>query len=437
MKLSRRTVLRGSGVAMALPLLEIMEGSQAVVSSSCQADEAEGQSTPLRSAFFYIPNGVVQSAWNPVDAGPDFTLSPSMKPLEDIREKVLVISNLDRIKVAGTDGHAQASTCWLSSAAPDELSPAGYPLKKTVDQIIADEVGSQTAFRSLELSCNPYEDNRESVYFDNISWFGHGHVARSLRDPQQVFKRLFRVTEHKTSSSILDLVMEDARALRPRLGSADRAKLEEYTQSVRTVEQQIQRVRARQADIQQLNPQAPIKAWQAMHRDEFIQVMGDLMILAMRADLTRVATLMTAPERWGSPLKVEGWFDKPVQHHSWTHGQHDSKIREQLAKLDLFHVEQFSELIRKMDAIPEGDGTLLDNTMFLLGSGLSSGELHICSNLPAILAGGNAAGIQSGQHVRYKEGTPVANLWLSLAQKMGCNDQRLGDSTGTLAEVMG
>ena len=145
--------------------------------------------------------------------------------LEPVRDQILVLSNLDRIKVAGTDGHAQASTCWLSSAAPDELSPAGYPLKRTIDQIIADTTGQYTSFRSLELSCNPYEDNRESIYFDNISWFGHGHVARSLRDPIEVFNRLFRVDEHANSSSVLDLVMEDAKSLERRLSQQDRHKL--------------------------------------------------------------------------------------------------------------------------------------------------------------------------------------------------------------------
>ena len=428
--LSRRTVLRGTGAAIALPLLEIMQNRRSHAAR-------EAANSPRRAAFFYIPNGVVQSTWNPVDTGKAFTLSPTMQPLESVRDKILVLSNLDRVKVAGTDGHAQASTCWLSSAAPDELSPAGYPLKRTIDQIIADTTGRETAFRSLELSCNPYEDNKESVYFDNISWYGHGHVARSMRDPQKVFNRLFRADEHAASGSILDLVREDARSLRPKLGQLDRRKLEEYTQSLRMVEQQIQRVRKRQSDITRLNPQAPIKPWQAMRRDEFIQVMGDLMILALRTDLTRVATLMTAPERWSSPLQVEGWFDKPIQHHGWTHNQQNQDVLNQLIKLDRFHIEQFVHVVKKMDATTEGEGTLLDNTMFLLGSGLSSGALHICSNLPTVIAGNAGGCVQTGQHVRYAEGTPIANLWLSMAQVMGGKQTRMGDSTGVLGEVVG
>jgi len=258
-----------------------------------------------------------------------------------------------------------------------------------------------------------------------------------MRDPGAVFNRLFRTTEHSTTGSILDLVMDDARSLKPRLGKLDRVRLEEYTQSVRTVEQQIQRVRRRQAEINNLNLKAPVKPWQAMQREEFIQVMGDLMVLALQTDLTRVASLMTGPERWGSPLKVEGWFEKPVQHHSWTHNQGNRSVRSQLELLDRFHVEQFVHLVQKLDAVAEGEGTLLDNTMFLLGGGLSSGELHICSNLPTLIAGSGGGRLSTGQHVRYSAGTPIANLWLSLAQAMGVNRKRIGDSTGILTEVTG
>ena len=288
---------------------------------------------------------------------------------------------------------------------------------------------------SLELSCNPYEDNKESVYFDNISWYGHGHVARSLRDPAAVFKRLFQVDEHASSASVLDLVMEDARSLRPRLGSVDRGKLDEYMQSVRTVERQIERAQSRQAELNRLNLESPVKPWQAMHRDEFIQVMGDLMILAMQCDLTRVATLMTGPERWSSPLKVEGWFDNPVEHHGWAHNQKNESVLAKLKKLDLFHIEQFVHLVQKMEKIPDGEGSLLDNMIFLLGSGLSSGELHICSNLPTIIAGKGGGRLQTGQHIKYAEGTPIANLWVSLAKTMGVRRDRIGDSTGELGDA--
>ena len=425
--LSRRTFLRGCGATLALPLLDAMRDSGFAAGTTAAA--------PTRAAFFYIPNGVVQTAWHPAETGVDFKLSPTLEPLAPVREKITLLTKLDRIKVAGTDGHAQASTCWLSSAAPDELSPAGYPLKRTIDQIIAAETGKHTAFRSLELSCNPYEDNRESVYFDNISWYGHGHVARSLRDPRAVFNRLFAVQEHESLASVLDVVQEDAQSLNRQLGHLDREKLDEYMYSVRTVEQQIQRVRQRQAEIDKLELQPPSKPWQAMTRDEFIQVMGDLMILALRTDLTRVATLMTAPERWGSPLKVHGLFDKPIDHHGWTHNQGNQNIRQELERLDRFHVEQFARLVAKMDAIREGQGTLLDNMVFTLGSGLSSGALHVCTDLPTVIAGGGGGRISPSRHIQHADGTPIANLWLTMARMLGVKTDRIGDSTGILKDL--
>jgi hypothetical protein len=427
--LSRRTLLRGSGVAMALPLLEVMQPTP--------ASGATTTATPMRVAFFYIPNGVVQSAWHPQETGRNFKLSPTLEPLAKVREKISVFTHLDRQKVPGTDGHAQAGACWLSSAAPHELSPAGYPLKTTIDQIIASHVGDETAFRSLELSCNPYQDNRESVYFDNISWYGHGHVARSIRDPRKVFDRLFAIEQQTANGSILDLVMEDARTLNSRLGRLDRHKLDEYMHSIRTVEQQIERVTSRQTELNQLDLQRPVKTWQVMKRDEFIQVMGDLMILALRTDLTRVSTLMSSPERWGSPLKVDGLFDdKPIQHHGWTHNQSNPNVKRDLERLDRFHIEQFAALAAKMDAIPDGNGTLLDNMMFVLGSGISDGSLHVYTDLPTIVAGSASGQIKTNRHDKHPPGTPIANLWLSMAQLMGVSTDRIGDSTGPLQGLL-
>lgn len=426
--IQRRAFLRGCGAAMALPLLDVMTEN---------GRTAENAVVPKRVAFFYIPNGVVQSAWQPQETGAHFALSPTLEPLTPVREKVSLFTNLDRVKVAGTDGHAQASTCWLSSAAPDELSPAGYPLKRTVDQIIAAETGKHTPFRSLELSCNPYQDNKESIYFDNISWYGHGHVATSMRDPSLVFKRVFAVQDHQATRSVLDLVLEDAKSLERQLGTIDRRKLGEYMESVRTVERQIERVKKRQTSIQQLNLKAPTTSWLSMKRDEYIQIMGDLMILALQTDLTRVSTLMVAPERWGTPQVVHDVFEKPIVHHSMTHAQGDANVRRDLEKLDRYHVEQFSQLIAKMDAIQEGDSTLLDNSLFILGSGLSSGKTHVCTDLPTVVAGSGGGMLKTNRHEKAAGGTPIANFWLSLIQHMGVRAERLGDSTAPLANFAG
>ena len=412
--------MRGCGAALALPFLNVMKtrGAKPV--------------GPKRVAFFYAPNGVAQGAWHPKETGHNFELSSTLQPLAPVREKVSLFTNLDRIKVPGTDGHAQAGACYLSTAAPDELSPAGYPLKRTIDQVIADTAGNTTPFRSLELSCNSFTDNKESVYFDNISWYGHGHVARSIKDPRKVFQRLFNVKEHQANVSVLDLVMADAKDLQGRLGRLDRYKLDEYMYSVRTVEQQIERITERQVDARDLDIEQPKKLWTTMRRDEYIQVMGDLMILALQTDLTRVSSMMVAPERWDTPLMFEDVFAKPILHHGWTHNQKNEQVLSDLEKLDQFYMRQFSTICQKMDAIQEGDGTLLDNMMFAYGSGLSNGMLHECTNLPTVIAGSAGGQLKTNRHDQHLKGTPIANLWVSMAQAMGCPIKQIGDSTGTL-----
>ena len=406
---------------MALPFLEAM-----------QARGAKAAKPPKRVAFFYTPNGVAQQAWHPKELGHNFALSPTLKPLEKVRQKISLFTNLDRVKVAGTDGHAQAGACYLSTAAPDELSPAGYPLKRTIDQVIADVAGKSTAFRSLELSCNSFTDNRESVYFDNISWYGHGHVARSIKDPRKVFQRLFNVQEHQANASVLDLVLADAKDLQTKLGRLDRHKLDEYMDSVRTVEQQIERITKRQVDIRDLDIEQPEKLWTTVRRDECIQVMGDRRILALQTDLTRVSTLMVAPERWDTPLMFEDVFDKPIRHHGWTHNQKNQQVLHDLEKLDRFHMKQYARLVAKMDAIQEGEGTLLGNMMFTYGSGLSSGMLHVYTNLPTVIAGSAGGLLKTNRHEQHAKGTPIANLWLSMANLMGVKTDKIGDSTGPL-----
>ncbi|HBU59606.1 MAG TPA: hypothetical protein DEB48_07175 [Verrucomicrobiales bacterium] len=420
-QIARRTFLRGCGAALALPFLDAM-----------RARGAAGAKAPKRVAFFYTPNGVAQKAWHPSEAGNDFILSPTLEPLQPVRDKVSLFSNLGRVKVPGTDGHAQAGACYLSTAAPDELSPAGYPLKRTIDQVIADTAGKSTPFRSLELSCNSFTDNRESVYFDNISWYGHGHVARSIKDPRKVFQRLFNVKEHQANASVLDLVLADAKDLHGKLGRLDRHKLDEYMESVRTVEQQIERITKSQVDIRDFNFEQPEKLWTTMRRDEYIQIMGDLMVLALQTDLTRVCTMMVAPERWSTPLMFEDVFVKPIDHHGWTHNQNNAKVLADLEKLDHFHMRQFARISQKMDAIQEGETTLLDNMMFTYGSGLSSGMLHECTNLPTVIAGSAGGILKTNRYDQHPEETPIANLWVSMAQIMGCPVKRLGDSTGDL-----
>jgi hypothetical protein len=203
-------------------------------------------------------------------------------------------------------------------------------------------------------------------------------------------------------------------------------------ESVRGVEKQIRRIKERKGTIQDLKLEAPTVPWPELTRHEYVQLMGDLMVLALQTDLTRVASLMVAPERWGTPLLVHGLFDKPIVHHSMTHQQGDQGVRNSLSDLDRYHVEQFATLARKMDAIQEGEGTLLDNCMFMFGSGLSSGKDHVYTNLPLVIAGSAGGAIRTNYHFQSAPGTPVANLWLALTRMMGSTASRLGDSTEAL-----
>jgi hypothetical protein len=377
---------------------------------------------------------VVQSAWNPVDTGEQFTLSPTMHPLEAVRGKLLVFGNHGRVKVAGTDGHAQASTCWLSTAAPDELSADGYPLKRSLDQVIADHAVIHTPFRSLELSCNPFEDNRESVYFDNISWYGGSHVARSLRDPKKVFERLFRLEEQASRRSVLDLVAGDARSLRPRLGQRDREKLEEYSHSVRTVEQQIERT---------MNPPAP--EWTALtapdmkrppagiplNKDEHMRLMLDVMVLALQTDTTRVATFMSAH---GFSRQNFTFLDGVKNdHHGMSHHKNQEALVKEYTTVSRWYAQQVQYLLTKMRGIDEGNGSLLDNSIVLYGSEMKDGNGHIKEDLPLVLIGKGQGRVKTGQHLALDKGTPLANLHLTIAQQFGAEIPSFNNvSTGTL-----
>ncbi len=413
---------------MALPFLEIM------LSNKATAAEVS-KSTPIRSAFMYTPNGFEMDNWTIKENGSNFNLSPTLKPLAEIKNKIGIYSNLDRIKVPGTDGHAQCASCWLSSAKPDELSPAGYPLKRTLDQSMAMKAGKHTPFRSLELSTNQFKDNKESLYFDAISWYGHGHVARSMKNPKQIFKRLFAVQEQKAHKSILDIVMADAKQLENKLGKIDKTKLSEYLDSVRTIEVQIERIEKKQNKLAKMNLKAPVD--QAMSRSEYMQLIGDLMILAFKTDLTRVATFMVGPERWDTAYTLDGVWQRAQKHHGLTHNQRKKEAKTALQALDLFHMQQYATICKKMDNIQEANGkSMLDNSMFLIGSGLSKAQDHIQTNLPTVIAGTAGGQIKTGRHIKYPEGTPISNLWLSMANIMGCNLTIHGDSTGELKNFM-
>lgn len=417
-RINRRTVLRGIGAAIALPWLEAMGHSAKELNSSVSA-------STNRLAFMYIPNGVIGSKWFPKSAGSEFEFGESLKPLEALRNDVTVISGLNRTYLTG-EPHSQAGSCWLTSAKPNERVDGVNAIDVTLDQVIAREAGKATPFPSIELSCNSFIDNVEPKIFDSISWYGPGYDAKSQNDPRKVFARLFGEAA-SIKKSILDTVLEDARRLNKTLGKSDRRKMDEYLNSIRSVENRIAKQKASKSSLGKIDYQVPNQL--PKNRGEYIRMMGDLMVLAFQTDQTRIATMMVGPERWETPQFYEGVFEKPVSHHVMTH---DTTEDDRVAKIDRFHVEQYAYLVNKLKSIQDGEATLLDKCTFVLGSGLGNGAQHSYEQLPIVIAGQGNGAHTSGTHIKAADGTRLANLWLSLGNMMGLENDQFADSTGTL-----
>jgi len=445
--LNRRSFLRGAaGATLSLPWLESI------------ASTSKAITPPQRLAIYYVPIGVVRRAFFPGEAEtevPKFrgfqggkreqldlykpgyqpiVWTPTLEPLRKVQEHITFITGLDRVYQNGTDVHAQCGSCFLTSAAPYEIKSSAWPLNRTLDHVVADHIGDATPFRSLEFSCNSHKDNVESIHFDNISWYGTGHVAPSMRDPQKAYRRLFGTRDTDQFRNITDLVMDDAHSLQLELGSEDRNKFNEYFDAVRTIEEQMEKMARMKGELAGASIDEPAEAY--LPRGEYIRLMGDLMVVALQTGLTRVATMMIGPERWNTPYMFEGVFDKPRSHHSMSHNQ--PKFIDDLAKVDRFYMEQFAYLVEKMAVMQEANGsTLLDNTIFTYGSGLGDGSSHQYNKLPIIMAGRGGGAIHSvGQHLNVPTGTPLANLWLAQTNVLGLKRDRFADSTAPLGQVL-
>ena len=418
---------------------------------------AVSNAVPQRMAHFYVPIGVVRRGFFPGEQDhvipkgnlgnvmaslgeqdPDFKLkplgelTPTMEPLAAVKDRVTLITGMDRTFQNGTDVHAQCACCYLSSATPYSIKNSAWPLDRTLDHIVADGLGATTPFPTLEFSCNTHKDNKESIYFDNISWYGTGHLAPSIRHPRKMYRRLFSTHESSRFRDVTDLVLEDARAMKRELGRSDQDKFDEFFEAVRAIETQMVRLEGMRSELAAVKMDEPPEAY--LPRGEFIRLMGDLMVVALQTGLTRVATFMVGPERWDTPYMFDGLFTKPRSHHGMSHNQ--TKMIDDLLKVDRFHMEQFAYLIQRMDGIKEANGTtLLDNTLFTYGSGLGDGSTHQYNDLPIIVAGKGGGRIKTGLHVNMPEGTPLANLWLTQARAMGLKMDRFADSTGEIDAI--
>ena len=443
--LSRRTALRGLGTAIALPWLEAMTPAFA------RAATGSSPPAPVRMAFFYVPNGVHMPDWTPSTEGADYSIPAILKPLEPFRDDFLVLSGLGQDNgEAHGDGpgdHARALSTFLTGARLKKTDGADIRAGVSVDQVAADKVGHATRFASLELGtergaqAGNCDSGYSCAYSSNISWRSESTPMAKEINPRLVFERLFahakngeydpaRAKRDRYRKSILDFVADDASQLNRRLGGSDRRKVDEYLTAVREIERRLERVDAR-ADVAP-DYESP-KGIPDDYR-EHIRLMGDMMVLAFRADLTRVATFMFANETSGKSYPFLG---VPEGHHDLSHHGNDPAKHAKIKLINTFHIEQFAYVIGKLKESREGEASILDRSMIVYGSGIGDGNRHNHDDLPVLLAGKGGGTIRSGRHVKYASRTPLNNLYASMLDRMGAGTPSLGDSTGLLPALEG
>jgi hypothetical protein len=442
--LPRRTFLRGVGTAVALPLLDAMVPALALSKGS-------GAKPSLRLAFLYVPNGIIMKDWTPSSEGAAFEFPRTLKPVERFRERLLVLSGLDHYNGQslgdGAGDHARAGATWLTGVHPKKTQGADIQAGISVDQIAARELGKQTTLPSLELGL---EDNRmvgncdsgySCAYSNTVSWSSPTTPLPPEINPRSVFERLFGdgettdpaalAAQARQDRSILDFVREDAARLGLRLGAGDRRKLGEYLDAVREIERRIQKAEQQDPAAAAL-PSIDRPAGIPPTFEEHVQLMFDLVTVAFQADLTRVVTFMIGREGGNRTYRSVG---VPDAHHGLTHHFNDPSKIERIQKIDQHHVDMLGYFLGKMQSADAGDGTLLDQSIVVYGSSLSDGNRHQHDNLPTLVAGGAAWKIHGGRHLRYKKGTPMTNLFLTLLDTAGVHPEKIGDSTGRVDEL--
>jgi hypothetical protein len=361
-------------------------------------------------------------------------LSTTMQPLLEHIKDVTMVTGLDRTYKNGQDVHAQAASCFLTSMSPEQAAEKGerYPNGRSLDQIIGDEVGHSTPFNTLELSCNGFTAGKESIYFNNISWYGPDKIAPSIKDPRKLYDRLFMADGYRTHvKEVSDLVLADAKSLSGKLASDDRETLDEFMTMIRDVEVRIAKL---QKMLEGANVKEPTD--EILPRGTYIKLQTDLMLLALQMGLTNVCTMMIGPERWEASLRYEDLFDKPVNHHQMTHNQKKGDMHKELLKIDVFHMQQFAYLLSRMKTVRESDGSsLLDNSIVSCGTGIGDGATHQYFDLPMIVAGKAQGQIKQGRFIKCKSGTLNSNLWLTMAKLMGLDMKSYADSTGVISDL--
>jgi hypothetical protein len=432
--LPRRTVLRGLGASLSLPLLDAMIPAATAATKTA--------ATPVkRLGFVFMPMGADLSRWTPQSENTLDQLSPILQSLAPVRDQVTAYTNLE-LQPAYPGSHATSNSAFLSAARAKLTENTDYFLGTTVDQVAAQSIGHETPLPSLELAMDLLQlagqcDNGYAcVYHNNLSWSSPTTPLPAEAHPRLVFEKLFgeggtsaeRRASLRRRASLLDFIKEDMSSLKRELGSVDRGKVDLYLDSVREVESRIQKAESGYGEHPEPDLDRPMGV--PAQYGEHARLMFDLQVLALRGDVTRVVTFQLARETSNRTYPEIGVSDP---HHPLSHHGNDPAKIERMSKINAFHVSLFAEYLEKLSATEEGDGSLLDHSLILYGSGIGNPNVHDHTNLPILLAGGGGSGVRGNRHVRYDEPVPLANLHLSLLDQVGVKQDKFGDSDGMIA----
>lgn len=440
--ITRRTVLRGLGATLALPWLECMLPRS--------ASAAAAEAAPVRMAVLFMPNGVKQDCWTPSGTGRNYALSQTLSPLCEHQDDLIVCTNLWNKNSAVGDGHYVKTAGLLTGTTINKTVGVNLNCNGiSMDQVAAQQIGHLTPLPSLELGIEPVAVGVDGVvgytrvYGAHISWRGPTSPLAKEIHPRLVYQRLLRATDRNAAGAagdrrLLDLVLEDARQLQKQLGSSDQQRLNEYLESIHSVEQRLDSLE--RTDREPWQPRSSLDAVSEPGEKipekhaEHVRLMLDLMVLAFQADITRVSTFMFG----NSVSNINFAFLPGVSeaHHSVSHHQNEAEKLRQYEQIARWHVEQMAYMLDRMKSIQEGERTLLENSMVLFGSDLRDGNSHNPHNLPIVVAGQAGGRLRTGQHIEYEKDTPLANLYLSMLQAMSVKADQFADSTRALSEVL-
>jgi len=422
---------------LALPSFQPLRAAQAV--------KAAAAASPQRMAFIYIPNGVNLDLWRPSGSGAGYALSPTLQPLQELKNYFSVIRGLDHDKAkANGDGagdHARANATFLTGCQARKTAGANIHVGQSVDQIAARALADKTRLASLELSTDPprssgnCDSGYSCAYQFNLSWVNATTPAPAERDPRLVFEKMFGSGNPEEDArrrayrkSILDFVMDDAKRMQGRLGTEDRAKMDEYLTATRDVEQRIERAELHRMDVpENLRPNGVPDTYSAHMR-----LMFDMMVLAFQTDTTRVSSFLLAHDGSNHTFNEIGI---PSAHHELSHHRGNAQSLEQIGRIDHFYIEQLAYFLKKMRDTKENGSSLLDHSMIVYGGGIGDGNRHNHDDLPLILAGGGGGTLRPGRLIEAPQGTPMTNLYLSMLDRMGVKAERVGDSTGVFTDI--